>query len=306
MNAARKMRAGAVGALIMVSVGSLVGPVLAASSAKSSVSADPITMGSVQIVNALSSVGPVTISVDGRVRARGVPTMAATSPMAVGAGTHRIHVVNTSDSANTSDTSNAAGTAPTPTRGAGSAALLTLDLSPGARRTAFVTGTINAPQLVVVDTPADATRLSKTLQIVDLRPPVSRSVVRVSGVRRTVNSNGLSSAFVVASDASFDVEGSAERSQRSMNPAEGPTLLFIVGIGSQTSLGTIRQNLSGIDSLRSPAPVVVHVRTSLSRFFASIALVVAATGGAISSMVVFRGRTRDDRVRGLMAKSFGL
>ena len=303
MNAARRMRAGAVAVLAMATVGGVAGPVLAASGAKSSASTDPITMGSVQIVNALSSVGPITISVDGRVRARGVPTMATTSPMAVGAGTHRIQVASTLNVANTTE---AAGTAPTPTRVAGDATLLTLDLSPGARRTAFIAGTIGAPWLVVVDTPTDATRVAKTRQIVDLRPAAGRSVVRVGGVPRTVNSDGLSSVFVVASDASFDVEGSAALSQRPINAAEGPTLLFVVGTGGQTSLGTVRQNLSGIDSLRSPTPIVLHSRPSLSRFFASIALVVAATGGAISSMVVFRGRTRDDRVRGLMAKSFGL
>ncbi len=295
MNGRWKTRAGAVAALAMATVSSVAGPVLAVSGSKPSASSDPVTMGSVQIVNALSSDGPVTISVDGRVRARGVPKLATTSPMAVGAGTHRLEVASTS---------NVAVTAPgTPTRDTPS---LTLDLSPGARRTAFVTGTIGAPQLVVVDTPVGATRVAKTLQIVDLRPRSERSVVRVSGVSRTIDGDGLSATFVVSSKPSFDVAGSGGLVEPSIDPTGGTTYLFVVGSGSQASLGAVRQNLAGIDSLRSPAPVIVHVRTSLSRFFASIALVVAATGGAISSMVVFRGRTRDDRVRGLMAKSFGL
>lgn len=283
---------GVVGALVLI-IG-FSHPVDAAS--KKPAPIDPFTMGSVQIVNALSFDGAVTISLDGRVRARGVPSMASTSPLAVPAGAHRVVVTPTLPN---SSVPTAAVNGPQPRE-------LFIDLSAGSRRTAFLTGTVLSPQLVVVDTAKGATRASKTVQVVDLRAPVQRTAIRVGGQIAKPGSGDSSAPIAVPAKATIEVVGNGAASEPIQAPSNGPLYVFIAQIGDRASVGRVRQNVVGLDSLRSPAPVIVRPHRSSFRFFASIALVVAATGATLSSMMVYRGRIRDERVRGLMAKSFSL
>ncbi len=274
------------------------GAVSAASSKKATAPVDPVTMGSVQIVNALSTDGLVTLTVDGRVRARGVPPLAATSPLAVSAGTHRIAVSVASRGANDATATRRA-PAPAPIA-------LVLDVAPGARRTAFLSGAAAAPQLVVVDTPEGEPGPKATLRVLDLRPVSKRTVVRVDGVVRPTAATGMGEPFVMSSRPDIEVAGGIAGLLPTFRPDDGPTYVFVAEGLERAVVGSVRHNLVGLDSLRTPAPVIVRQRQSLLRLLAAIALVIAATAGAISSMLVFRGRTREDRVRGLMAKSFGL
>lgn len=292
-----KIRAGGAGSFgaalgVATLILGLSGPVHAAP--KKQLPVDPVTMGSVQIVNALSSDGLVTISVDGRVRARGVPSMASTSPLAVPAGAHRLVIASTSPSLSPPSL---------PVVGPQQREL-SLEISAGSRRTAFLTGSVLTPQLVVVDSAANTPRSAKTARVVDLRAPTQRTTVRIGGVVAELGDGVLSAPVTVAGRAAIDVAGDATASQPALVSSEGPSYVFVVQGDDGVRTGSVRQNLVGLDSLRSPVPVVVPVHSSRFRFFAAIALVFAATGATISSMMVYRGRTRDDRVRGLMAKSF--
>lgn len=267
----------------------LVGAANPASASDSAPRTDPVTMGSVQLVNAFSDPIPVTLSVGGRVRARGVPRGAWTAPIVVAGGTQRISVSVATNS------NQAAGSAGGPD--------LTVDVAPGARRTVFLSGSVQSPTVVVVDAPTTkATSKKRTTSIVDLRSPARRTPFNVDGTATKVDVNGRSAMFAVGETTSISFAVTAPDVNVDM-PA-GASVLFVADTATGPMVAAVGHNLVGLDSLRTPI-VVVKDHTSPIRLYGALAVMVSATVGAISSMMVFRTRTRDDRVRGLMAKSFG-
>ncbi len=251
-------------------------------------------MGSVQIVNALSGGLPMTLWIGNKVRARGVPSLVATSPIVVPAGRQQIRFarVETGQSTITAATGAVSGT-------------IAVDVPAGARRTVFVLGASTAPRSIVVDAPA-ARGAARVLRVVDLRSPGKRSLIRVNGLERSMEATGVSAAFMVPGVPKITVDGVTTDVRP--GTSDQASLLFVAD-GPQGALaGSFQQAVVGIDSLRSQrAPVVVaRQRSSHVQFVGSLALVIVATGAAISSMLVFRSRSREDRVRNLMASSFGL
>ena len=253
----------------------------------------PVTMGSVQIVNALSDDLPMTLWIGNKVRARGVPLLVATSPIVVPGGRQQIRIARagTAQPARTTGAAEVSGT-------------ITVDVPAGARRTVFVLGTPVAPRSIIVDAPD--TDAAGTLRLVDLRAPGRRSLIRVNGLERTVDGTGVSAAFMVPGSPSISVDGVTTDVRP--GPSDQASLLFVADGPRGALAGSFRQAVVGLDSLRSAlVPVVVARRRSeFMPFYGSLALVIVATGAAVSSMLVFRSRTREDRVRNLMARSFGL
>ena len=254
----------------------------------------PVTMGSVQIVNALSDDVPMTLWIGNKVRARGVPLLVATSPIVVPGGRQQIRIARagTAQPARTTGAAEVSGT-------------IAVDVPAGARRTVFVLGTPVAPRSIIVDAPAD-TDAAGTLRLVDLRSPGRRSLIRVNGLERTVDATGVSAAFMVPGSPTISVDGVTTDVRP--GPSDQASLLFVADGPRGALAGSFRQAVVGLDSLRSAlVPVVVaRRRSALMPFFGSLALVIVATGASVSSMLVFRSRSREDRVRNLMARSFGL
>lgn len=254
----------------------------------------PVTMGSLQIVNALSGDLPMTLWIGNRVRARGVPSLVATSPIVVPGGRQQIRFARAEavQATRTAVASPATGS-------------ITVDVPAGARRTVFVLGTPTAPRSIVVDSPAD-TDGGRALRVVDLRSPGRRSLIRVDGVERTVDATGVSASFMVPGRPTVSVDGVTTDVRP--GASDRASLLFVADGPRGALAGSFQQAAVGIDSLRSQlAPIVVpRERSSLVQFVGSLALVIVATGTAVSSMLVFRSRSREDRVRNLMARSFGL
>ena len=280
---------------VMVPFAASVAPVAAASapSPVAAVAPGPVTMGSLQIVNALSGDLPITLWIGNKVRARGVPSLAATSPILVPGGRQQIRFARADNgqSARTPGAAEVSGT-------------IAVDVSAGARRTVFVLGTPTAPRSIVVDAPVDPA--ARALRVVDLRPPGNRSLIRVNGLERSVDGTGVSAAFMVSGTPTISVDGVTT----DVRPAttDQASLLFVADGPRGALAGSFQQAVVGIDSLRSQlAPIVVaRQRSSLVPFVGSMALVIVATAAAVSSMLVFRSRSREDRVRNLMARSFGL
>lgn len=239
---------------------------------------DPVTMGALQIVNVIDGDAPLTVSVGGRIRARGVPALDTTAPVVVPSGVVRVDVGS-----------------------AGVVGSISVDVPAGSRRTMFVLGRADAPRVAFVDGP-EKLAASPAIRLVDLRSAAARSVVEVDGVARKVDANGISAWFTAAASPRVVVTGV------SSTPDIGPgtSLVFVTERGSQTVATSVRQELVGLDSLRSPAIPVLKVHQSPVRLLGALALVISATIAALSSMSVFRARSRDDRTRGLMAKSFVL
>lgn len=251
-------------------------------------------MGSVQVVNALSGDLPMTLWIGNKVRARGVPSLAATLPIVVSGGRQQIRFARAESGQSTR--------APISPAVSGT---VVVDVPPGARRTVFVLGTTTAPYSIVVDAPSD-TDVARALRVVDLRSPGRRSLIRVDGLERTVDATGVSAAFMVPGRPTISVDGVTTDTRPGTS---GQASLLFVADGPRGAIaGSLQQAVVGIDSLRSKlAPIVVPPqRSSLAQFVGSLALVVVATGTAVSSMLVFRSRSREDRVRNLMARSFGL
>ena len=282
MSSVRFLVVGTVASVVSVAV--LVGLAGSASASKrpSTNVVDPVTMGSLQIVNALDGDSPITVSVGGRVRARGVPLLATTAPVVVPAGDQTVRV----------------GDGPANVGGS-----LALNVPAGSRRTLFLLGRPDSPSVVLIDSPeplpdADA----RMARILDLRPLSSRTDVLVDGRVRVVDASGLSEAFRAGSAARVIVDGISTTPD--LRP--GTSIVFLVERDGQTLIASLRQDLVGLDSLRSPVTPVVKLRQSPARLIGALALMIAATVAALSSMAVFRSRSRDDRTLGLMAKSFGL
>lgn len=281
---------------VLVPFAASVTPVAAATTPGpvAAVAPGPVTMGSVQIVNALSGDLPMTLWIGNKVRARGVPSLVATSPIMVPGGRQQIRFarVDAGQSAGQPGVAEASGT-------------IAVDVPAGARRTVFVLGTPTAPRSIIVDAPADSDA-ARALRVVDLRSPGRRSLIRVNGLERTVGGTGVSAAFMVLGSPTISVDGVTT----DVRPGtSGQASLLFVADGPRGALaGSFQQAIVGIDSLRSQlVPVVVaRQRSSLVQFLSSLALVIVATGAAVSSMLVFRSRSREDRVRNLMASSFGL
>lgn len=272
-----------------------VAPVGAASgsSPAAALAPGPVTMGSLQIVNALSGDLPMTLWIGNKVRARGVPKLVATSPIVVPGGRQQIRFAR-------ADNGQSART-PGATEVSGSIAV---DVPAGSRRTVFVLGTPTAPRSIVVDAPADPAA-ARALRVVDLRPPGNRSLIRVNGLERSVDGAGVSAAFMVPGTPTISVDGVTTDVRP--GTTHQASLLFVADGPRGALAGSFQQAVVGIDSLRSQlAPVVAPQRSSLVQFVGSMALVIVATAAAVSSMLVFRSRSREDRVRNLMARSFGL
>ena len=280
---------------VMVPFAASVAPVAAASapSPVAAVAPGPVTMGSLQIVNALSGDLPITLWIGNKVRARGVPSLAATSPIVVPGGRQQIRFARADNgqSARTPGAAEVSGT-------------IAVDVSAGARRTVFVLGTPTAPRSIVVDAPVDPA--ARALRVVDLRPPGNRSLIRVNGLERSVDGTGVSAAFMVSGTPTISVDGVTTDVRP--GTTDQASLLFVADGPRGALAGSFQQAVVGIDSLRSQlAPIVVaRQRSSLVPFVGSMALVIVATAAAVSSMLVFRSRSREDRVRNLMARSFGL
>lgn len=280
---------------VMVPFAASVAPVAAASapSPVAAVAPGPVTMGSLQIVNALSGDLPITLWIGNKVRARGVPSLAATSPIVVPGGRQQIRFARADNgqSARTPGAAEVSGT-------------IAVDVSAGARRTVFVLGTPTAPRSIVVDAPVDPA--ARALRVVDLRPPGNRSLIRVNGLERSVDGTGVSAAFMVSGTPTISVDGVTTDVRP--GTTDQASLLFVADGPRGALAGSFQQAVVGIDSLRSQlAPIVVaRQRSSLVQFLGSMALVIVATAAAVSSMLVFRSRSREDRVRNLMARSFGL
>ena len=280
---------------VMVPFAASVAPVAAASapSPVAAVAPGPVTMGSLQIVNALSGDLPITLWIENKVRARGVPSLAATSPILVPGGRQQIRFARADNgqSARTPGAAEVSGT-------------IAVDVSAGARRTVFVLGTPTAPRSIVVDAPVDPA--ARALRVVDLRPPGNRSLIRVNGLERSVDGTGVSAAFMVSGTPTISVDGVTTDVRP--GTTDQASLLFVADGPRGALAGSFQQAVVGIDSLRSQlAPIVVaRQRSSLVQFLGSMALVIVATAAAVSSMLVFRSRSREDRVRNLMARSFGL
>ena len=280
---------------VMVPFAASVAPVAAASapSPVAAVAPGPVTMGSLQIVNALSGDLPITLWIGNKVRARGVPSLAATSPILVPGGRQQIRFARADNgqSARTPGAAEVSGT-------------IAVDVSAGARRTVFVLGTPTAPRSIVVDAPVDPA--ARALRVVDLRPPGNRSLIRVNGLERSVDGTGVSAAFMVSGTPTISVDGVTTDVRP--GTTDQASLLFVADGPRGALAGSFQQAVVGIDSLRSQlAPIVVaRQRSSLVPFVGSMALVIVATAAAVSSMLVFRSRSREDRVRNLMARSFGL
>ncbi len=255
------------------------------------VSPGPVTMGSVQIVNALSDDLPMTLWIGNKVRARGVPSLVATSAIVVPGGRQRITFAWADTRRST----------PAPAAAQASGTIV-VDVPSGARKTIFVLGTPAAPRSIVVDAPAD----SGALRVVDLRSPGRRSLIRVNGLERSIDASGVSAPFMVPGTPTITVDG-VTTDIRPGTSAQA-SLLFVTDGPRGALAGSFQQAVVGIDSLRSQVvPVVVErQRSSLGQFVGSLALVIVATAAAVSSMLVFRSRSREDRVRNLMARSFGL
>lgn len=280
---------------VVVPVGASVAPALAGAPAPSdAVEAvpGPITMASLQVVNALSGNVTMTLWVDGKVRARGVPPLSSTSPIVVSAGRKQIRIAR--------EQSGAAGTGAIAAAGS-----FVVDALPGSQRTVFVFGTPAAPRKIMVDASGDRD-VTKQMRLVDLRTTPSRTPIRVNGLARAVDSSGVSAAFAVSGPPSVTVDGVTTAVTKRLS--EDASLLFVADSTRGAVAGSLIQPVVGVDSLRSQVvPVVVtRVRQSLVHLVGSLALVGMATVAAVSSMLVFRSRSREDRVRNLMARSFGL
>lgn len=251
-------------------------------------------MGSLQIVNALSGDLPMTLWIGNKVRARGVPRLVATSPIVVSGGRQQIRFARADNgqSARTPGAAEVSGS-------------IAVDVPAGSRRIVFVLGTPTAPRSIVVDAPADPAA-ARALRVVDLRPPGNRSLIRVNGLERSVDGAGVSAAFMVPGTPTISVDGVTTDVRP--GTTDQASLLFVADGPRGALAGSFQQAVVGIDSLRSQlAPVVVAPqRSSLVQFVGSMALVIVATAAAVSSMLVFRSRSREDRVRNLMARSFGL
>jgi hypothetical protein len=262
---------------LVVAVGGLATPVSAAKRAPAKV-IDPVTMGALQIVNAIDGDAAMTVSVGGRVRARGVPSLVATAPVVVPAGDQVISI------------------------GVGSAEAVgsvSVNVPAGSRRTMFLVGRPDAPRVSFVDAP-DRLATTRSVRFVDLRAPGSRSAVQVSGVVRAVDASGVSTLFTTPASAPIVVNGTSTTAD--IKP--GTSIVFVTDRGPRVVASALGQAVVGLDSLRSPAPPIVKVHQSPMRLIGALALVITATIGALSSMTVFRSRSRDERTRGLMAKSF--
>ena len=281
---------------VLVPLAASVAPVAAAStpSPVAVVAPGPVTMGSLQIVNALSGELPMTLWIGNRVRARGVPSLAATSPIVVPGGRQQIRFARADNgqSARTPGAAEVSGS-------------IAVDVPAGSRRTVFVLGTPTAPRSIVVDAPADPAA-ARALRVVDLRPPGNRPLIRVNGLERSVDGTGVSAAFMVPGTPTISVDGVT--TDLRPGTTDQASLLFVADGPRGALAGSFHQAVVGIDSLRSQlAPIVVaRQRSSLVPFVGSMALVIVATAAAVSSMLVFRSRSREDRVRNLMARSFGL
>ncbi len=249
----------------------------------------PVTMGSLQVVNALNGDQPMTLWIGDKVRARGVPMFSATSPIVVPGGSQRIRVA----------TSTAGRSAPGAARVAGGS--ITIDVPPGTRRTLFVVGSSSSPRTVVVD--ALGAEASGQKRIVDLRASPNRSTLRVNGLARPVGRGGVSDVFAVSGTPVVSVDGVTTDARPGIS--EASSLLFVVDSSRGAVAGALTQGALGLDSLRSQIvpEKIIRQRQSLFGFFGSLALVITATVAAVSSMLVFRSRSREDRVRSLMASS---
>ena len=273
-----------------------VAPVAAVStpSPVAAVAPGPVTMASLQIVNALSGDVPMTLWIGNKVRARGVPKLAATSPILVRGGRQliRVAIADTGESTRTAAVSGVTGS-------------IAVDVPAGARKTVFVLGTPTAPRSIIVDAPADAAA-TPALRVVDLRAPGKRSLIRVNGRERTVDGTGVSAAFTVPGTPLISVDGITTDVRP--GTTDQASLLFVADGPRGALVGSFQQAVVGVDSLRSQlAPIVTpRQRSSLVQFVGAMALVIVATAAAVSSMLVFRSRSREDRVRNLMARSFGL
>ncbi len=282
MPSVRRRAAGFVASVAVVTVLLDLGGSASASKKPSIKLVDPVTMGSLQIVNALDGDSAVTVSVGGRVRARGVPSLEATAPVVVPSGDQ---VIRLGDSAEAIGGS------------------LALNVPAGSRRTLFLLGPAEAPSAAIVDVPERLTNVAaRTARILDLRPLSFRTDVQVDGDVRVVDASGLSAAFSTDASARVFVDGVST----TPNLRPGTSIVFVTRRDGRSITSLLRQDLVGLDSLRSPVTPIVKVRQSPVRLVGALALMVAATMAALSSMAVFRSRSRDDRTRGLMAKSFGL
>jgi hypothetical protein len=262
---------------VVLVVGGLATPVSAAKRAPVNV-VDPVTMGALQIVNAIDGDAAVTVSVGGRVRARGVPSLVATAPVVVPAGDQVISI------------------------GVGSAKAVgsvSVNVPAGSRRTMFLVGRPDAPRVSFVDAP-DRLASTRSVRLVDLRTPALRSAVHVGGVVRSVDASGVSAVFTTPASAPIVVDGTSTTAD--IKP--GTSIVFVAERGRSVVASALGQSVVGLDSLRSPAPPIVRIRQSPMGLIGALALVITATIGALSSMSVFRSRSRDERTRGLMAKSF--
>ena len=120
---------------VLVPFAAWVGPVGAVTtpSPVAATAPGPVTMGSVQVVNALSGDLPMTLWIGNKVRARGVPSLAATLPIVVSGGRQQIRFARAESGQSTR--------APISPAVSGT---VVVDVPPGARRTVFVLGTTTA------------------------------------------------------------------------------------------------------------------------------------------------------------------
>jgi hypothetical protein len=169
----------------------------------------------------------------------------------------------------------------------------------GSRRTMFLVGRPDAPRVSFVDAP-DRLASTRSVRLVDLRTPALRSAVHVGGVVRSVDASGVSAVFTTPASAPIVVDGTSTTAD--IKP--GTSIVFVAERGRSVVASALGQSVVGLDSLRSPAPPIVRIRQSPMGLIGALALVITATIGALSSMSVFRSRSRDERTRGLMAKSF--
>jgi hypothetical protein len=252
-----------------------------------------ITMGSVQIVHAIDSMRTLNVSLQGKVRARGVPRLAVTAPLAVSAGDGALSVVVNEAAASS------------PTR-------IDLMVKAGARRTVFLVGTPTNVRSVVVDSlPSDGSadsssaKRGRDLQIVDLRPAAERSPVTVGGKTHALSPDGVSQRFM--STGALRVELNGQASPDVSPNLTGPLLLVVTRAPDGDHVMALRHNTSDVNGLRTQ--VVAKVRVPgppLASLIVSLLVILAATAMALSSMMSLRVRMREDRVRNRMAQTMGL
>lgn len=289
---------------VLVPLGAAIAPAVASSTPTVStptastptapvVAPGPVTMGSLQVVNALTGDQPMTLWIGGKVRAIGVPAFSATSPIVVPGGAQRVRIARSE-----ADRPSTGGTPPTVS------GTLSIDVPAGTRRTLFVVGSPAAPRSVVVD--ALETGVADRMRIVDLRSGPNRSTLRVNGLARPVDRSGVSETFVVPGLPVVSVDGVTTDARPEIS--DSSSLLFVADSPRGALAGGLTQGAVGLDSLRSQIVPVTVVRQSQSLFgfFGALALVITATAAALSSMLVFRNRSREERVRSLMASSLSI